>query len=141
MKLYANSPGNCLHYNVVMTAKYFRFPIEVIYVNLEMESQEIKEKRGQGKYPFLEDSDGTIIHESNAIAAYVARSAGQSDFLGSTAFEEAQVEEWLNYTTSTLSKNMFTFILHHWGYKEDEARASEAVTVLKEGANVLNSHL
>jgi glutathione S-transferase len=37
----------------------------------------------------LELDDGTIIFESNAIAAYLARSNGKEAFLGSTPFAQA----------------------------------------------------
>ena len=36
MKLYADGPDNFFLYNVVMTAKYFRYPIQVVIVDPEM---------------------------------------------------------------------------------------------------------
>ena len=57
-----------------MTAKYFRIPLEVIVVDKEMEkTPEIIDKKGSGKYPFLETGCGTILNQGNAIAGYIAR--------------------------------------------------------------------
>ena len=39
-------------------------------------TEEIKKKKGAGAFPFLELEDGTLIRESNAIAAYIARKSG-----------------------------------------------------------------
>ena len=59
LRIYIKDVSSCLLHVCTMTAKYFRIPFEVIVVNPEMEkSPEIKEKKGGGKYPFLETIDG-----------------------------------------------------------------------------------
>ena len=70
-----------------MTADYCNYPVHVVQVDEEMQkSKEIKDKKGAGMFPFAETSDGTIIHDSSAIAAYIARASGSSDFLGGSAW-------------------------------------------------------
>ena len=62
MKLYVKNIDSCQIQVCTMTAKYFRIPLEVIIVDKEMEeTPEIKEKKGSGKYPFLETGNGTIL--------------------------------------------------------------------------------
>ena len=125
-----------------MTAKYFRIPLEVIIVDKEMEqTTEIKEKKGNGKYPFLETENGTILFQSTAIAGYIARQADDTGFLGKDAFTEAQVEQWLGYTNQTLTGNMIKHVCYVWGYHEDQAGANQAAKALKESAKLIDKHL
>lgn len=77
MILYTNTPANFFYYNAKMTADYCGYPVQVVIVDSEMATtQEMKEKKGHGGFPFLETTDGTIIRESIAIAAFIARTAG-----------------------------------------------------------------
>lgn len=100
MKLYTNGPGHFYYYNVKMTADYCSYPVEVVIVTSDMAATEkIKDKKGPMNFPFLELSDGTIIRQSNAAAAYIARTSGSKQFLGSTAFEEGLVEQWLAWVS------------------------------------------
>lgn len=89
-KVYVNRPDHFFFYNVKMTADYCNFPLETIFVDqATADSKEFKEKKGFRKFPILETPQGVVIGESAAIAAYIARQAGNTGFVGETAFEEA----------------------------------------------------
>ena len=63
MKIYTSGPGHFYYYNVKMTADYCNYPVQVVIVDEEMaKTKEIKDKKGTGKYPFVETTDGTILH-------------------------------------------------------------------------------
>ena len=114
-----------------MTADYCGYPLEVVD----------DDTKAKASYPCIVAADGTIISESNAIAAYIARIAGHSEFLGKTAFEEALVEEWLSFSKSTLEQHMKRHAMHVCGIKKDPSGATESVSALKEAAKVINAHL
>jgi hypothetical protein len=62
MTLYTNGPGHFFYYNAKMTADYCGYPVQVHIVTPdEAATQEIKDKKGPGNFPFLETSDGTVI--------------------------------------------------------------------------------
>ena len=142
LKLYTNGPGHFYYYNAKMTADYCGYPVQVVMVDPEMaKEQALKDKKGTGSFPFLELADGTIIRESNAIAAFIARTAGQPGFLGSNAAEEGQVEQFLAWTSRTVGPNMQRHTRHVWGWDEDPKGAAESAKALKEAAVQLNAHL
>lgn len=100
-----------------------------------------KDKKGAGKYPFLETADGKIIHESIAISGYIARAAGQQAFLGQGAFEEAQVTQWTSFTNSTITPLCKTIAGHFWSGKPDDNARKAAESKLKAAVKVMNSAL
>lgn len=86
-KLYTNRLDHFFFYTPAITAAIVGAKVEVVVVSQEQQdSAEFKAKKAQGKFPMLELADGTIIFESNAIAAYLARSAGNTSFLGASPF-------------------------------------------------------
>jgi len=77
-KLYTNRPDHLFAFTPKITAAFVGANIEQIVLTEEQQaSAEFKTKKAHGQFPMLELSDGTIIFESNAIAAYIARSSGQ----------------------------------------------------------------
>merc|ERR1712032_1365634 len=136
-KLYTNSPAHFFFYTPKMTADYCGFPVQVVVTTAE----DVKAKKGGAKFPFLETPDGKTVAESTAIAGYIARTAGQQAFLGQGAFEEAQVEQWISYTNSTITPLCRTIAGHYWGHSvSDDARKS-AESKLSNCARVLNQQL
>lgn len=142
LKLYTNSPAHFFYYTPKMTADYCGYPVQVVVVSPEQaESKEIKDKKGSGHFPFLETADGKVIFESVAIAQYIARAAGQQGFLGQGAFEEAQVEQWVAFTASTITPIVRKVAGHYWGSKPDDAGIKGTENQLKKAATVMNSAL
>ena len=92
-KVYVNKVDFCFFYNVKITADICNFPIETIVVDAETQkTKEWKEKMGHRFWPIMETPQGDIISESSAIAAYIARAAGNKSFIGQSDFEEAQID-------------------------------------------------
>ena len=76
MKVYVQRPDQFFYYTVKMTADYCNFPVQTVLVDSAMAAdKDFIAKKAHGSFPFLELADGTIIRESNAIAAFIARSA------------------------------------------------------------------
>ena len=141
-KIYVNKPDHFFFYNVKMTADYCNFPIETIFVDKETEeSKEFKAKKGARKYPFMETPQGVLVSESTAIAAYIARQAGNQEYLGNSAFEEAEVSQWVSFTSSTIVPAFYPMALHIFGWKEDKAAHDNGVKSLKDAVKVLNTRL
>ena len=142
LKLYTNSPAHFFYYTPKMTADYCGYPVQVVVVTPEQaETKEFKDKKGSGHFPFLETADGKTIFESVAIAQYIARAAGQQGFLGQGAFEEAQVEQWVSFTQSTITPTVRKIAAHYWGSKPDDAGIKGTESQLKKAATVLNAAL
>ena len=141
-KIYVNRPDHFFFYNVKMTADYCNFPIETIIVDQEtQDSKEFKAKKGARKFPFLETPQGVIISESTAIAAYIARLAGNQDYLGANPFEDAEVNQWVSFTSSTIVPAFYPMALHIFGWKEDKAAHDNGVKALKDAVKILNGRL
>lgn len=89
----------------------------------------------------METPDGQLIGESAAIAAYIARAAGNTSFMGENAFEEAQVNQWTAFTTCTIVPAFYPMAMHIFGWKDDKAAHDNGVKALKEACKVLNTQL
>lgn len=76
-KVYVNGPAHFFFYNVKMTADYSNFPIQVVIVDEAMAAdKDFQAKKSTGQFPFLETPTGEFVRESTAIAAFIARTAG-----------------------------------------------------------------
>ena len=141
-KVYVNRPDHFFFYNVKMTADLCMFPFETVMVDEETQnSKEFKAKKGFRKFPFMETPDGQLIGESAAIAAYIARIAGNQSFLGDSAFEEGEVDQWTAYATSTIGPAFYVMALHTFGWKEDKPGFDNALKTMKSALQLLNTHL
>ena len=141
-KVYVNRADHFFFYNVKMTADYCNFPFETIIVDQEtQDSKEFKAKKNFRKFPFMETPQGVLIHESSAIAAYIARAAGNQNFLGATPFEEAEVNQWASFASSSIVPNMYGAALHILGWKDDKAAHDNGVKGVKEAVKILNGRL
>lgn len=69
---------------------------EVFNTPEEQKSKEWKAKSLTGKCPTLETPDGKFLNESAAIARYLAE-LGEGQLAGSTPFQVAQVNQWIDY--------------------------------------------
>jgi glutathione S-transferase len=82
-KIYTNLVDHWFTFIPLITAAFSKTHIEVVVLSEEQQAApDFKAKKAHGWFPILELEDGTLIFESNAIAAYIARQAGNTAFLG-----------------------------------------------------------
>jgi elongation factor 1-gamma len=98
-------------------------------------------KFGHSKTPALETPEG-CVSESSAIAKYFARLNADAKLLGSSSWEEAQVDQWLAFVHTTLMPNMFKSVGAILGYTQTDKESFEtAVKLTKDHLKVLDNHL
>lgn len=142
MKLYTNRLDHFFFYTPRITAAFVGAKVEVVVVNQEQQdSAEFKAKKAHGKFPMLELEDGTIIFESNAIAAYLARSAGNQAFLGATPYAEAQVEQWTLIAATGNWPHASKIAYNVFGFTYNTEEFNDAIKGIKEQVKILNTHL
>ncbi|KAE9591917.1 putative translation elongation factor EF1B, gamma chain, S-crystallin [Lupinus albus] len=94
-----------------------------------------------GKVPVLETPDGPVF-ESNAIARYVARLKGDNSLLGSSLIEQAQVDQWIDFSSLEIDSNILKLLLPRVGFAPYLAPVEEAANAaLKRALGALNTHL
>jgi len=94
-----------------------------------------------GQIPTAVTSDGPIF-ESNAIAYYVARIGHDAKaLLGDTPYQQAQVDEWVNFTRSRFEGiyPLYGFILGFGKYEKE--KFDEALKKVTDGFAVIEKHL
>ena len=87
----------------------------------------------------METPQGVLIAESTAIATYIARVSNRQDFLGNSAFEEAQAEAAVSFASSTIVPNMYKAALHTFGWKEDKKGHDDGIKAVKEAVKMINT--
>ena len=104
MKLYMQTPAHFFGYTTRMTADYCGYPYELVIVDDELANDAaFKAKKAHHNFPIAELPDGTIISQSKAIAEFIAREAGNQQFLGETAFQQAEIEHWISIMQSAVA--------------------------------------
>ena len=82
------------------------------------------------------------ITESNAIARYIARLRADSELLGSSFFESAKVDSWIDFSSHDLELPASLWIYPILGYIEyNPNTASQAKADFARALNVLEQHL
>ena len=97
------------------------------------------------KNPVLRTEDGYIF-ETNAILRYIARLGDKNNagLYGRTAFEAAQVDQWLDFTLTELSEAVWTCLLHTVlservpAYKKTPEELKKAVATVNDAFCALN---
>lgn len=88
---------------------------EQVWVPLtELKSEAMLKLNPNGKVPVLETADGPI-YETNAILRYAARTAGKA--YGATAYEQAQVDQWLDWVNCDLMTLGPQFLYQIFGFE------------------------
>ncbi|KAG5520339.1 hypothetical protein RHGRI_033045 [Rhododendron griersonianum] len=94
-----------------------------------------------GKVPVLETPDGPIF-ESNAIACYVARLKDVNLLYGSSLFENALIEQWIDFASLEIDANILRWFIPRIGFAVYHPPAEEAaISALKRALDALNTHL
>lgn len=109
----------------------------------ENNRKDVLKKAPNGFLPALEVPEGPIaISESNAIIRYLARNSKGAKLYGKSAFEEAQINQWLDWALTELEPAILAFAAPYLGYapfvKESSAKATEES---KNWLTILNNHL
>lgn len=87
---------------------------EVFNTPEEQKSKEWRAKSLTGKTPTLETAEGQFLNESAAIARYIA-DIGEGKLAGSSAFETAQINQWIDYAQTNLLQNLYPLLLATYG--------------------------
>lgn len=94
-----------------------------------------------GKVPVLK-TDKAAIFESNAIARYLARLRGDTELLGSSFLEQAQVDAWLDFVAHNLDVPLSMWVYPVLGWtKFNKAVHHQVVQDSLKALEVLNKHL
>lgn len=113
LKLYTDL-GNFRAFKVLIAAEYNSVDIEVPEFNAKTDTKkpEFLKKSPLGRVPVLETSKGSIF-ESNAIARYVARIRNDTELYGTSFFESAQVDSWIDFCSHDIELvrilNLYTY--------------------------------
>jgi elongation factor 1-gamma len=143
MKIYNWRVGNLWVDLSFITANFAKVKLEEVFITPEdLKSKEWKAKSLTGKTPMLETPDGNLV-ESSAIARYIA-SIGEGKLAGATAFETAQVNQWIDYSHTTLQSQMYNILRGVFGYGEPDIDSdvfNNSVKEVKEIVKVINLQL
>ncbi|XP_039006537.1 elongation factor 1-gamma-like [Hibiscus syriacus] len=94
-----------------------------------------------GKVPVLETPDGPIF-ESNAIARYVTRLKADNSLYGSSLYERALIEQWIDFASLEIDANIISWIIPRMGRAVYLPPAEDAtIAALKRALGALNTHL
>jgi len=140
-KLYTDQ-GNPAAWKILAAAKYAG--VQVATPNFEYgvdnKTPEFEKKSPLGKVPVLETNEGTIF-EPNAAARYIARKSTAALF-GSSDFEAAQVEQWIDFSVTEIDLPSSVWVFPILGYIQNNATATQrAKGDIRKVLDILNNHL
>lgn len=102
---------------------------------------EFKKLNPLGKVPVLETANGALF-ESNAILRYVARYRGDNNLLGAGFWEQALVDQWLDFTANELEAARAVWLLPIYKVLAyDEDAYVQAKKDVEKALKVVNDHL
>ncbi|KAL2538921.1 putative elongation factor 1-gamma 1 [Forsythia ovata] len=94
-----------------------------------------------GKVPVLETPDGPIF-ESNAIARYVTRLQPENPLYGTSLFDYALIEQWIDFSATEIYVSIGRWLYPRIGIAQYLPPAEEAaISSLKRSLGALNTHL
>jgi len=135
-------PNNYRAQKAQIAAQYCGIDIELPAFKLgeDNKSDAFKAKAPLQKVPVLDTPDGPIW-ESHAIARYIARLRGDKHLLGCSFYDQALVDQWIDFSTTELEPARALWLYPILGYMEFNQQAYQAAkkdttTALR----VLNGH-
>ncbi|XP_071704023.1 elongation factor 1-gamma 2-like [Rutidosis leptorrhynchoides] len=133
--------GNTDVYKTLIAAEYVGVEVKMnenFRPGMSNKSPEFLKMNPTGTFPVLETPDGPVF-EGNAIARYVARG---SPLFGSSLIEYGQIEQWIEFSSSTLDANFRRLLKPRIGYGPQIESAEEVyIYNVKRGLVALNKHL
>jgi elongation factor 1-gamma len=142
MKIYNWRVGNIWVDLACITANLAKVQVEEVFVSQEdLKTKEWKARALNGKTPMLETPEGNLV-ESAAIARYLA-SQGEGHLGGANAWETAQVNQWVDYSHTTIFPHLYPILRAVFGLGDavDSDAYNNAVKEIKEIVKILNTHL
>jgi elongation factor 1-gamma len=145
LTLYAHDvkTHNYRAWKTLIAAQYNGVNVEVPAFELHKDNAtaDFKAKNPLGKVPVLDTPHGAIF-ESNAIARYVAGLRLDTELLGASYFERAQVDQWLDFSTNELEPTASIWLYPVWGeFDFDQSAYDGAKKDMTEILKILDSHL
>jgi len=127
--LYGNADDACIQ-KVLIAARY---------ANVEIELN--SEGEGNKHFHTLETEEGSIFG-GNAIARYVARLGGEGNLYGSSSFESALVDQWIDYSVGEIELPASAWLFPIKGLIPNHATAtSKAKGDIRTSLKFLDEHL
>lgn len=143
LKLYTY-PNNVKANKALIAAQYVGVHIDVpaFQFGVDNKTPHFLSLNPAGKVPVLETAEGGVF-ESNAIARYVA-SLSDVGLLGKTDFEQAQQEQWIDFSVWELDAPLMS-----WLYPlvmpdkvpYNKQREDQAIAAVRKGLSVLEAYL
>ncbi|KAH7834965.1 hypothetical protein Vadar_021459 [Vaccinium darrowii] len=131
-------------FKALIAAEYTGVEVELVKdfeMGVSNKTPEFLEMNPIGKVPVLETPDGPIF-ESNAIARYVARLKDASVLYGSSPYETAQIEQWIDFASLEIDASILRWFIPRAGFAVYLPPAEEAaISALKRALGALNTHL
>jgi len=140
--LYVQKANHEFLYLIKMVADFTSTPYKVIVVSAELAADaDFKKKKAHANFPILETAEGKMIFESAAIASHFAREAGCTDLFGRSAFEEAQIDQWMCICSANLWPAMKQVYMTGLGLGYDMAAFNDGCKTFKDQCKMINAHL
>uniref|UniRef100_A0A5B6Z3E7 Putative elongation factor 1-gamma n=1 Tax=Davidia involucrata TaxID=16924 RepID=A0A5B6Z3E7_DAVIN len=131
-------------FKALIAAEYTGVKVELVKdfeMGVSNKTPEFLEMNPIGKVPVLETPDGPIF-ESNAIARYVTRLKADNPLFGSSLFEYAHIEQWIDFASLEVDANIARWFYPRLGLIVYLPPAEEAaISALKRALGALNTHL
>jgi glutathione S-transferase len=136
-------PNNYRVNKAVIAARYN--DIEVSTPTFEMgtanKTPEYLAKFPTGKVPAMETPFGGLF-ESGAIAKYIARLRPDTGLMGVNFFQQAQIEQWIDFCSFEIEVSRGAWIGQIFGYRPaNQAIYEEAKVQINKALGVINAHL
>jgi elongation factor 1-gamma len=140
LKIYS-FPNNPRVNKALVAAKYVGVEIETPAFNFgeDNKTSEFLKKNPLGKVPVLDAPEGPVW-ESNAIARYVARK-GDGKLLGANAYEQALVDQWIDFASGELDLPARAWLYPIWGLAPNNPEITKrAQGDVRKALETLNKH-
>ncbi|MCO5566537.1 hypothetical protein L7F22_020214 [Adiantum nelumboides] len=141
-----SAPGNKNAVKGLIAAEYAGVKVELtkdFEYGVSNKAPEFLRLNPFGKVPVLETPDGPVF-ESNAIARYIAKLDPEACLLGSSPYEAAVIEQWIDVATTELDANLSRWVYPLLGfgpYPYSEELSESALAAVKAALHILNNHL
>jgi len=135
--------GNFRAFKELIAAEYNGIDIDIPKFEMLVDNKkpEFLAMSPQGRVPVLETPSGSIC-ESNSIARYIARMRRDTELIGATLFEEALVDQWIEFCSHDLELPATLWFYPVIGYMPfNAATTAKAKVDLEKAFAVLESHL
>jgi len=135
-------PGNPRVQRALIAAEYNGVKVEVpaFQFGVDNKTPEFLAKFPVGKVPAMDTPQGPL-YESGAIARYIAKLNASTQLLGSSYYQQGQVDQWIDYLTLELQPAIVALAMPILGYAPfDQKVYDEAKKDLLKHLAILDKH-